>query len=171
MSQIESDSSKISISKFVTKYIFRTLHMATYGFIFGNLVFDFLFGRRNIKITDKNYYKFFHIFSCVVLMVAGVINMIILIKENNYVRNFYYEIWKKSLIFKVFLTLGLTPILEKLTPSYLIPRSDNALYFLKIRLVIATVLFFLSPFLRYWRESFLTSQKSQLPAGAKVNSN
>jgi hypothetical protein len=171
MSHNESGTPKISVGRFVTKYIFRTLHIATYGLIFGNLVFDYFFGSRSIRKTDKNYYKFFHILSSVILMVAGVINMIILIKENNYVKNIYYEVWKKILILKVLLTLGLTPILEKIIPTSLVPKNDTAYFFLKIRLVITTVLFLVSPFLRYWRESFLNSEKSQPAAGSKVNTN
>jgi hypothetical protein len=77
--------------------------------------------------------------------------MIILVKENNYIKNTYYQVWKKLLIWKFFLSLALTPILNRFI-------KDDALCF-KIRVYIVCGLLAISPFLRFFREYCLTPQK------------
>jgi hypothetical protein len=153
--------------------------MASFAFIFGNLVFDHMWGVRSILKVDKKSYTIFHVASCITLMISGLINMIILVKTNNYIKNLAYAVWKNILIGKFILTLALTPILEKIVPSGAFTQNPNVasdntkngnIYF-KIRLTVVIMLFLFSPFLRYYRESFLKAEiKNDIPAGGvKVN--
>ena len=71
---------------FLTKYIFRTLHMASFAILFGNYALDYLFGQRHIeKINKRGFSILFHS-SSAILLISGLINMIILVKENKYVK-------------------------------------------------------------------------------------
>ena len=83
------------------KYLFRTLHVTSFGILFGSVVMDYLFGPRNFT-QNENKYKVLYAITGVTLMVSGLINMIILIKENKYVKNFSYSLWKNLLIAKFF---------------------------------------------------------------------
>jgi hypothetical protein len=141
-----------SVIFYLAKYTFRLLHVTTFGLIFGNLFYDYLYGKRIDTLGDnRKEYVTMHIISSVVLMVSGLINMIILVKENNYVKNTYYQVWKKLLIWKFMLTFAITPLLERFI-------KDQALCF-KIRVYVVCGLLLISPFLRYFREYCLNPQK------------
>lgn len=168
-----SNPTNVSYSKLFFKYIFRTIHMGTYAFIFGNLFFDHFWGTRSILRNQKNQYKYFHIISSIMLILSGLVNMFILIKENSYVKDVKYKIWSLTLYLKFFLTMTITPLLEKFYPAFLLPenKNDHPSYYLKLRLIIACIAFLLSPFLRYLRENFLTQRQSFPQAGTKVSIN
>ncbi len=143
-----------SVIFYGTKYLFRLLHVTTFGLIFGNLFYDYMFGKRIEGLGDnRSQYVMWHVISSVLLMVSGLINMIILIKENKYIKNNYYNIWKKILIWKFFLTFAITPILDRFV-------KDTLLAF-KIRVFIVCGLLAISPFLRFFREYCLTPQKGE----------
>ena len=146
---------------FFTKYLFRALHMASFGVIFGHMILDQLFGKR--ILADRKGFTIFFVSSCVVLMASGLINMLILIKENKFVRNQNYEIWKKLLIFKFFLSFSLTPLLEKLIPIKVdeSDSSNSTNIFFKIRLGLVLLMFLMSPFLRFFREYYLKKQTTE----------
>jgi putative copper export protein len=144
-----------SVLLFSAKYIFRTLHMGSFGLIFGNLIYDYLFGKRvdTISADFKKPFTSLSIIAGIVLMLSGLVNMIILVIENKYNKNSAYEFWKKSLIAKFFLTLSLTPLLDLVI-------ADKSICF-NVRVAIVVALFSISPFLRYFRENFLKSQKKE----------
>lgn len=143
-----------SVIFYIAKYLFRLLHVTTFGLIFGNLFYDYMFGKRIDTLKDtKSQYVSMHVISSIVLMASGLINMIILIKENKYIKNTSYQVWKKLLIWKFMLSLVITPLLDRFI-------KDPVLAF-KIRVFTVCGLLVLSPFLRYFREYCLTAQKSE----------
>ncbi len=148
---------------YFSKYIFRLLHITTYGLIFGNIFYDFVFGKRIDNIGDnRSKYVIIHVASSVILMISGFVNMVILVKENNYKKNTFYQIWKKLLIWKFLISFTLTPMLDKFI-------KDQSLCF-KIRVYVVCILLIISPFLRFFREYCLTSQK-KLEIKDKINTN
>jgi hypothetical protein len=140
---------------FALKYLFRTLHMGSFGLIFGNLLYDFLFGQRlyNVGSDLLTPFLFLNIIAGITLMLSGLVNMIILTVENKYNKTIQYEFWKKLLIFKFLVSLSVTPLLEKII-------SDKEICF-KIRTAVFVGLFVISPFLRYFREAFLIPTKAK----------
>jgi hypothetical protein len=139
---------------FLIKYIFRTLHMGSFGIIFGNFIYDYLFGKRIAGVSDdlKKPLNGVHVASCIVLIISGIVNMVLLYIENRFVKNGAYEFWKKAIITKLAFTLSLTPILD-----VVIPDKETAF---KIRVGGVLGLFLVSPFLRYYREYYLSPQKA-----------
>lgn len=135
------------------KYIFRSLHISAFGLLFGNMCIDHYYGSRIIEFKNEKSYKITMMLSGIVLIASGLINMIILIAENKYTKNKDYQIWKNLLIFKFFASLSLTPLMEKVFPFM---TKDQLL---QARVFILIPLFFLSPFLRYFREGRLISNK------------
>lgn len=144
----------MSFCSYILKYTFRSLHLLSFALIAGNMTYDNFFGKRSSHIEKSLTQKFnmSHVIFSVILMISGLINMIILVKENKYVKNVSYEVWKKLLIFKLILTLALTPVLE------LILGGNTETNF-KTRFYIVTLAFLISPFLRYFRESMLIPSK------------
>jgi hypothetical protein len=139
---------------FCTKYVFRTLHLASFAFLVGNIVVDYLFGKRtaSMELTAKQAYTKLHIAASIVVIVSGLINMALLLVESKFKKDSHYKVWKLILWIKFFATLTLTPVLERVLPS----TTDKELYCQQIRLVLITGTFLVSPFLRYYREKFLT---------------
>lgn len=151
-----------SVPLLLSKYTFRTIHMATYALIFGNLMLDYFFGQRSksISATGRSNYVLLHVASSILLVISGIINMIILVVENKYEKNLAYTAWKNILIAKFFLSLVLTPILEKFLPlkyftdknvSSLLIEEKASIYF-NVRVAVTLGLFLISPFTRYLRE-------------------
>lgn len=140
---------------FLTKYMFRAVHLATFALIFGNITLDYYLDKRSSHLSAdlRQTYIKIHIISSVALVVSGLVNMIILVKENKFKKDLAYNVWKSILMFKFFATLTLTPILERAVPNYLHKEDDIR----KIRLTVVIGLFLVSPFLRYFREKFLSS--------------
>ena len=85
----------------VMKYIFRSLHISTFGLLFGNMLTDYFFNQKMISPMDEKSYKLLMMFSGIILMGSGLINMILLIVENKYLKNPAYKIWKNLLIIKL----------------------------------------------------------------------
>jgi hypothetical protein len=96
-----------------------------------------------------------------VLILSGLINMILLIVEKKFVKDFHYEVWKKSLIAKFCITILLTPVLEKIVNIFTSDEVKIDDISLKIRFPFMFLLFLASPFLRYYREHYLTREKEQ----------
>lgn len=135
--------------------------MATMAFVFGNITYDYYFGRRalGMDLGVKNMHTKVHILSSIILIISGIVNMVILAKESKFVRDMSYKAWKMLLYLKFFLTLALTPLLEKV----LIPNSmDKEEICFKIRFYMVLGLFLVSPFVRYFREYYMTKQE-QIP--------
>jgi hypothetical protein len=139
------------------KYIFRTLHLGTFAFLFGNLICDWIFGKRSDAFSGETtrMYALLHAGSGLILMISGLINMIILIKEGRYKKDFYSRIWRYLLYAKFALTLTLTPILDAVVPN----SENKGRVTMTIRLVAASVAFLVSPFMRYFREGYLTKSE------------
>jgi len=137
----------------VIKYIFRSLHISAFGLLFGNMCIDHYYGSRIVDFKDEKSYKITMMLSGIILIASGLINMIILIVDNNYTKNKDYKTWKNLLIFKFFASLGLTPILDKVFPFLTKEQLLHA------RVCILISLFVISPFLRYFREGRLISNK------------
>ncbi len=135
------------------KYIFRSLHISSFALLFGNMLIDNNFGSRIISFQNDKIYKMIMMFSGIFLIVSGLINMILLIIENKYDKNSEYKLWKNLLIIKFFASLSLTPLIEKILPFL---TKDQLL---STRVFILIPLFLISPFLRYYREGNLTSNR------------
>lgn len=143
----------VGVLFFATKYIFRTLHMITFALIYGNACYDIYFGKRFPEL--KGIALALNISSSLILIISGLINMILFIIEKRFEKNSNYLLWKNLLILKFFLSLLLTPLLDK---SCNIVGLDSELV-PKIRFALMTFMFLISPFLRFFREYYLVPTK------------
>ena len=137
------------IIMFIIKYVFRSLHLLSFALIFGNVCYDFYFGKRFAKVEGDA--KLAIIASSVILIISGLVNMILLIVEQKYEKTSSYNLWKRLIILKFFLTFSLTPLLEKIFK--LVGANEESCP--NVRLGIMVILFLMSPFLRYYREQNL----------------
>jgi uncharacterized membrane protein len=143
----------VGVVFFSIKYIFRTLHMISFALIFGNACYDIYFGKRFPKLQGATLAL--NIISSLVLIISGLINMILLIVEKKYEKDSSYQLWKRILIGKFFLTLLLTPLLDK-SFNLLNLDVENVP---NVRFSLMTLMFLVSPFLRFYREYYLLPTK------------
>ena len=139
------------------KLIFRFLHMFSYAIVFGNVSYD-LFVKRRVNSSDshKGLNLTLNIVFYVFLIISGLTNMLLLIWEKKFNKDFNYEIWKKSLITKFFITLLLTPLLESVISLGI--KDEDKVNDIANPLKFTVMLLFTlgSSYLRYFREYYMT---------------
>ena len=137
---------------FGVKYFFRFLHMISFAILFGNITYD-LFVKRRVTSNDKIKGKTesLNTLFYVVAIVSGLVNMILLIIEKKFEKDFNYGVWKKSLIVKFFLTLLITPLLDWLISIGVQGADKIELVAIPIKFAIMFLFTLGSPFLRYYR--------------------
>ena len=143
---------------FGVKYFFRFLHMISFAILFGNITYD-LFIKRRVTSNDKIKGKTESLNNLfyVVAIVSGLVNMILLIIEKKFHKDFNYGVWKKSLIMKFLLTLLITPLLDSLISMGVQGADKVDSITIPIKFTIMLLFTLGSPFLRYYRENYMTS--------------
>ncbi len=148
--------SEIHYPIFVLKYSFRVVHMFSYAMVFGNVSYDLFMGRRaQPESSDENLYFYLMLAFYVLIIISGIANMVLLIIENKYIKDFNYELWKKSLVVKFLLTIFMTPALEGLIALGIDDRDRVNRIADPIKFSIMLVFVLGSSFLRYFREKKL----------------
>lgn len=149
---------EVNKTMFIMKYIFRFLHMLSFAILFGFTSYDLFL---NTKVNKDEYLiskqKTLNILFFVIVMISGLVNMILLVKEKKYEKDTPYNIWKISLMIKFFLTLLITPILESLISIGVQTQTEIDSYAVPIKFTIMLIFILGSPFLRFYREYYLTS--------------
>lgn len=145
----------------------RSLHVLTYAYVFGHVSYDLYFGKRFPSLTGANLAATTSFM--VVLILSGLTNMILLIFEKKFEKNTQYEIWKKTLIAKLFITIFLTPLLEKIVNIFTSDEAKIDDISLKIRFPLMFLLFLISPFLRYFREHYMVTEKEGIQSTYAMN--
>jgi hypothetical protein len=142
---------------FGVKYIFRLFHIFAFAMVFGNVSYD-LFIKKRVSGVDKfsGVNQGLNIFFYVLIMVSGLVNMILLVVEKKFIKDFHYEVWKKSLIVKFILTLFVTPMLEALISISEKDQDKIDSVALPIKFSLMLIFTLASPFLRFYREYYLT---------------
>lgn len=143
---------------FLIKYLFRLLHIGSYGLFSAVLIGDYVLGGSGNNISSY-LTKFQHIVLGVILGASGLINMIILIKDNKYAKTRSLKVWKYLLYLKFVLFLLLTPLYDKfIAPNYYM-QLLNLFGNYPPKLVFFIISLVLSPFLRFYRENYLIKCK------------
>ena len=143
---------------FLLKFIFRFIHVFSYAIVFGNVCYD-IFIKERITGTDnkKGIYLSLNILFYILIIISGLVNMILLIIEKKFTKDFYYEVWKKSLIVKFFLSLFVTPLLEALISIGIKENDEVNRIAIPIKFSLMLIFTLWSNFLRYFREYYMTS--------------
>jgi hypothetical protein len=147
--------SEVNYLIFSLKYTFRVIHIFSFAMLFGDVSYNLFLTPR----LNKGTYSSLSVTFWVLIIISGLVNMILFIIEKKFVRDFYYEVWKKSLIVKFIITIFLTPALEGLI-SLGIKNDDEKVsqIAVPIRFTIMLILFLGSSFLRYFREYYMKSE-------------
>jgi hypothetical protein len=148
---------------FGLKYSFRLFHIFAFAMVFGNVSYD-LFIKRRVAGVDPNrgVHLGLNILFYVLIIISGLVNMILLVIEKKFTKDFHYELWKKSLIVKFILTLFVTPILEALISISVKDQDRIDSIALPIKFTLMFIFTLASPFLRFYREYYLTSGESYI---------
>lgn len=145
------------------KYLNRLVHLFAFMFLFSENVVEYYFNHSGIvnKVVSINRTRPFYmtnLFLSVVLTFSGLLSFFFTISENKYRRNTNYSFYKSLILLKVFLTIFITPALEKImTPFSIVMKTGKVdTYCSNIRLFVTLFMIMISPFLYYFREHYLT---------------
>ena len=130
--------------------------MFSFAILFGFVSF-ILFLKNNYDEDLLSKQKTLNILFYVIVMISGLVNMILLVKEKKYEKDSQYKVWKVSFIIKLFLTLLITPILESLISIGVKTQGEIDTYAVPIKFTIMLIFILGCPFLRFYREYYLTS--------------
>lgn len=146
---------------FLLKYIFRLLHIGSYGVFSAILLNDILIQDSESKISKLMTKREF-ILLALTLMISGFVNMIILIKENKFKKSKSLTFWKYLLYIKFCLFLLLTPFFERIILPLIIKDSENTDYThvkANFKFMFFTIALIISSFTRFYRETYLIKEK------------
>jgi len=139
---------------FLIKYIFRLIHITSYGVFSALLINQFLSDSNKFQLNQT-----FNILLGIAFLLSGLINMIILINENKFLKDKNFKIWKYILYLKFISFIFLTPVFDKFILPLLYNNSENTFKLkIKYKLVFFGIGLLLSPFARFYREKYLKKE-------------
>jgi hypothetical protein len=151
--------SDINYLIFTFKYIFRVIHVFSFAMLFGNVSYDLFMSPRSYPADPySSTFSALSITFYVLIMISGVANMILLILEKKFIKDFHLGVWKKSIILKFILTIFITPALEGLISLGVSEENKITSIAIPIRFSIMLIILLGSSFLRYYREYFIKSE-------------
>lgn len=142
------------------KYIFRLIHIASFGFYSAIFISEFVINDENKDFRLSTAIpKKLHIIFGLLLSISGLINMIILIKDNKYQKDQFLTKWKYLLYFKFCLFILLTPFFDNIVLPLIPVLKDYKEQKMKIKCIFFLLGLLVSPYTRFYRESKLTKSK------------
>lgn len=145
---------QINYSIFILKYFCRIVHMFSFAMLFGNVAYDIFIQPRPSLAIYSSLSITFYIF----IILSGLVNMILFIVETKYIRDFHYEIWKKSLIVKFIITIFITPALEAILSLGVKDEAKISGIANPIKFTVMLIFILGSSYLRYYREYYMKKE-------------
>jgi hypothetical protein len=136
----------MSLVLFIVKYIIKLIHILSFGLMVGNVSYDIYFG--NKLINHPEFIVFAKVFN-ILLIFSGLVTYLIIVYENKYQNSTQYNIYRAITLIKLVITIIITIMVQYYS-------SLPILIF-----VLYTVCFFISPFLRFYREHFVSIEKTE----------
>ena len=141
----------------IFRQFLHALHLTAFSFLLGNIIMDFLFGKKGFTKEDFILLGKSYSYAWITIIVTGIWQIMVISKQHNYVKNKKYMTWVYILIVKTTLALITAYGLEII--AKFIPFNYRR-YFLKYgRLICFFLLFLISGLNREWRETQLVHKK------------
>ena len=132
--------------------------MFSFAMLFGNVSYDlFIANRTNASDPKKGTESGLNHLFYTMIIISGLTNMLLLIYEKKYIKDFQYELWKKSLIIKTIVTILISPLLEVIISLSVKEEDQISSVAGPIRFSVMLLMTMGSPFLRFYREYFMTA--------------
>lgn len=143
------NDNKRKIKFFIIKFIWRFFHLLSVIFLFGDCSYNLFFGKRKEEDSSRIILS---IVTSVILVIAGLGNMITMLFEKNYDKNnIHFKIWKYVLYFKFGVAMFLTPILDRIIKAAIVDVTNQIDI---ARFILMFLAYILSVFIRYFREYY-----------------
>lgn len=150
---------KFNSFKGIFRQFLHALHLTAFSFLLGNIIMDFLFGKKGFTKEDFILLGKSYSYAWITIIVTGIWQIMVISKQHNYVKNKKYMTWVYILVLKTILALITAFGLEII--AKFIPLNYRR-YFLKYaRLICFFLLFLISGLNREWRETQLVHKKSK----------
>ena len=155
--------------KGIFRQFLHALHLTAFSFLLGNIIMDFLFGKKGFTKEDFILLGKSYSYAWITIIVTGIWQIMVISKQHNYVKNKKYMTWVYILIVKTTLALITAYGLEII--AKFIPFNYRR-YFLKYgRLICFFLLFLISGLNREWRETQLVHKKNKKDKEIEDNKN
>ena len=153
----------------IFRQFLHALHLTAFSFLLGNIIMDFLFGKKGFTKEDFILLGKSYSYAWITIIVTGIWQIMVISKQHNYVKNKKYMTWVYILIVKTTLALITAYGLEII--AKFIPFNYRR-YFLKYgRLICFFLLFLISGLNREWRETQLVHKKNKKDKEIEDNKN
>ncbi len=136
----------MSFLLFIIKYIIKTIHILSFGLMVGNVSYDIYFGK---KLDKHPEFKVFAIVFNLLLIFSGLFTYLIIVYENKYQNSTQYNIYRGITLIKLIITTLITIMVQYYSS---LATLIFALY---------TISFLISPFLRFYREHLVPTEKNE----------
>jgi len=137
--------------KGILRVFFQIIHLTAFSFILGNLIMDYIFGKKGFSQEDFILLKKCYIYFWILISLSGVLLMLMIILQHNYNQNNEkFNQYKYFFKIKIVLTL-ITAFGLEFIGKFL--EDGLKRYFLRYsRLIGFIILFVISVFQRQFRE-------------------
>lgn len=133
------------------KQIAHTIHLMGFAFLLGNLIMDNVFGRRELKKEMLPLLGKLYTISWVSLIITGVLQVVLITKQFNYIYNSKFGTWIKMILVKTLITIITAFCIEGIVNA-VVPAEKRRNILKVVRIALFCILFFISGFSREFRE-------------------
>ena len=139
------------------KQVVHSIHLTAFAFLGGNLLMDFLFGKRKYEASQYPLLSRYYTIAWLSIIVTGIVQIILVSKQGRYVNDSKFSKWIKILLFKTILTFFAAFGVE-LIVKLAIPEANRREILKIVRVILFLVLFYISGYSREFREIELKSE-------------
>ena len=143
----------------------HALHLTAFSFLLGNIIMDFLFGKKGFTKEDFILLGKSYSYAWFTIIATGIWQIMVISKQHNYIKNKNYMTWVYILIVKTLLALITAYGLEII--AKFIPQKSRRLFLKYSRLICFFLLFIISGINREWRETQLIHHKGKKSSDKK----
>ena len=136
----------------------RATHLLSMSIFFSTTMHDYLSGvETRDEVTEVS--RYIRKWAGILIIFTGLINLFLIWKEKPYVRNKATSVWKYSLMLKLLVTIGLSPILEKIVGFF---QEDYSYGLVQtIRFYSCVIIVTLTSALRFYREKHFVTEEAK----------
>ena len=153
----------------IFRQFLHALHLTAFSFLLGNIIMDFLFGKKGFTKEDFILLGKSYSYAWITIIVTGIWQIMVISKQHNYVKNKKYMTWVYILIVKTTLALITAYGLEII--AKFIPFNYRRNFLKYARLINFFLLFLISGLNREWRETQLVHKKNKRDKEIEDNKN
>ena len=142
------------------RQILHLIHLSCFAFILGNMINDYIFGKRRYEKSQYPLLGRVYTFAWLGMIVTGIWQIMAISFQHNYVKNKKYMTWIKLLLFKTVFALISAYGLELFVKIF-VPSNYKKIILNYLRISCFLILFVISGIVREYRETQLRKKDNK----------